>query len=259
ATIASLGPPSAPDTIDETQHTEWNIERVLPTDSVTDSYLEISFTTPASMLLNYRLDLTQSIQDGTAGGGMFNQDANYSFGSQPTYADNTKIAVYYKGELVWGTPPAFDRPEQCFYTAVNFAGDAFSAQGLDYRASSDPILEFSGDVFHTTTTPSPPVDAAYLPMLESAIVLDDGQSATLHVPNGSYWLYAYLISGDGDETAQFLVQNEKQDTFSAETVGAVPAWARVGPYAVTVSDQKLVLSSTGKLRVAGAELYAAAQ
>jgi hypothetical protein len=253
ATIATL------DSMDVGQQTEWNIVRVLPMNSLTDSYLEVTFTTSRSMLLNDTLELTQSIQDGSASGGMFNQNANYSYANQTTYADNTKIAVYYKGELVWGTPPTFDRPEQCFYTAVNFAGNAFSAQGLDYRAGSDPIVEFSGEVFHTNTTPFPPTDSAYLPMLESALVLVDGQNATLSVPNGSYWLYAYLISGDGAETAQFFAQSNELDTFCAETVGAAPAWAKVGPYPVTVSNQKLVLSSSGTLRVAGLELYAAAQ
>ena len=46
---------------------------------------------------------------------------------------------------------------------------------------------------------------------------------------------------------------------TSDMFGGAPAWAKVGPYPVTVSDQQLVLGSAGTLRVAGGELYAAAQ
>jgi hypothetical protein len=240
--------------------TQWNITRVLPDSmALADSYLEITFTGAKVLLQNDVVQLTQSIQDGTAADRLFDQNTHYSYQDVTAFTEEEKATVYRQGQLVWGTPPPYTIPQQCFYTAVNFAGDAFTASGLNFRAGADPIVQFSGDVFHTTTVPSPTPDSAYLPMLESAIVLDTA-SATISVPNGEFWVYPYVVSGDGANTADLLLQGQDIATFSAETVGGAPAWAKLGPYDVTVSNGQLTLSSMGgPVRVAGVEMYAAAQ
>ncbi len=240
--------------------TQWNITRVLPDPvALADSYLEITFTGSRVLLQNDVVQLTQSIQDGTAADRLFDQNTDYSFQNVTTFTEEETATVYRQGQLGWGTPPPYTLPQQCFYTAVNFGGDAFSAAGMDYLAGADAIVQFSGEVFHSTVVPSPTPDPAYLAMLESAIVLDTA-SATLSVPNGSYWVYPYVISGDGMNTADLLVQGTDVDTFSAETVGGAPAWAKLGPYPVTVTNGKLTLASTGgPVRVAGIEIDQAAQ
>ncbi len=260
ATVALLnGTSIAPQTV-------WNIVRVLPNDaSLVDSYLEVTFTSTKVMLTNDVVELTQSIEDGSAAGRQFDQDTHYSYQNVNAYTEENTATVYRAGTLMWGVPPVYSVPEQCFYTAVNFGGEAVTAGGIAFSAGSDPIVDFSGTTFHTdtsgpdNTTPSPLPDASYLPLLESAIVLD-GTSATLHVPNGNYWAYPYVISGDGANTADLLLQGKTVGTFSAESVDGGPAWARLGPFPIAVTNGALVLASNGgAVRVAGIELYVSAQ
>jgi hypothetical protein len=241
----------------------WNIVRVLPDDTaLADSYLEITSSSSKKLITGDKLELTQSIQNGTAAGRQFDQLTDYSFQNATSYAIENQAAVYRDGKRAWGVPPPYSVPEQCFYAAVNFAGDAFtSTAGLDFRAGTDPIVQFSGSTYQADATSglTPAPDADQVPMLDSAIVLDS-ESATLSVPNGQYWFYPYVISGNGSNTADLLVQGVSVDTFSAETVAGAPAWARLGPYSVEVTNGKLVLASRGGVvRVAGAELYQAAQ
>ena len=248
---------------DFTPQTQWKIVRVLPdSTALADSYLEITFAAGSTVLLaGDTIELTQSIQDGSAGGRQFDQFTHYSFQNVTDYTTENKATVYRKGELAWGTPPPYTLPEQCFYTAVNFAGDALTLGGLDFRAGNDEIVSFSGATFNATLPLDPSTDPAYVPMLESAVVLDPA-SATLSLPNGNYWLYPYVVTGDTDNTnvANLVVQGTMVGTFAAETVGGFPAWAKLGPYSVRVTNGKLVLTATGgPLRLAGVEIYQAAE
>lgn len=248
-----------------TPQTVWNIVRVLPTaSSLVDSYLEVTFTTTKVLITGDVVELTQSIENGSAAGIQFDQDTHYSYQNVSTYTEEDTATVYRAGTLMWGVPPAYAAPEQCFFGAFNFGGDAASAGGIAFSAGSDPSVQFGGTVFHTdtsspdNTTPYPLPDDSYLPVLESAFVLDSS-AATLTVPNGNYWVYPYLITGDGSNFANLVLQGKSVATFTAESVSGGPAWARLGPFPVTVTANALTLSAkNGLVRVAGIELYASA-
>lgn len=239
--------------------TQWKIVRVLPDPvALADTYLEISFSGSRTLIQNDVVELGQSIQNGSAAGRLFDQFTHYSFQAVTDYTPEEKVTVYRQDKLSWGTPPAYSQPRQCFFTAVNFAGDPFSASGLDYLAGTAPLVQFDGAAMHDTSALVPVPDPAYVPMLQSAIVLDTA-SATLSVPNGAYWVYPYLVTGDGANVADLLIQGVDVTSFAAESIAGGAAWAKVGPYRVTVKQNKLVLAASGgALRIAGIELYAAA-
>jgi len=228
--------------------THWEIGRVIAEPSgLTDTYMEITFPTSKKMLLqNDELILTQSIQSAVVSGNTFDQLTHYSFQSDQSFQPNEHVTAYRKGVLMWGTPPAYTLPAQCFYAAVNFAGKAFvTSSGMSFVAGSDSRVDFSGSTSQLTTpAPYPSPASELLPMLESAVNLDTAH-LTFVVQNGKYWVYPYVASEDGGNQAD---------------LSGGPTWARLGPFPVTVTTGALDFSSAdGPLRLAGVEIYQAAQ
>ncbi len=239
----------------------WSVQRVLvDPKTLTDAYLEVTFPTSKKTLLQGDvIDVTQSIQAGNAPNHMFDQLTHYSFKSTTDLGPSERVTVYDAGRLVWGAPPAYGVPEECFATAVNFGGDTLTGNGQRYLAGSDPSVQFSGDTVHATGTPFPTPDPGFLPLVQSAVLLDT-LHAVLRVPNGPYWVYPYLISADATNQGDLTLQGVNVVTFGAGTINGLPGWARVGPYRVTVKDGGLDFGSAGGVvRLAGAELYQVAQ
>jgi hypothetical protein len=258
ATQALLVINSAATSIDAETH--WEIAHVIADPSaLADTYLEITFPSSKKMLLQSdELVLTQSIQGGVVSGHTFDQLTHYSFQSDQSLQPNEHVTAYKNGQLVWGTPPAYARPAECFYAAFNFGGDAFSSSsGVAFAAGSDSRVHFTGNTSHSTAMPYPIPDPQYLAMLQSAVDLDAAH-ATLSVPNGKYWFYPYLVSEDGGNLSDLSVQGQSVTTFLASESGGSPTWARLGPFPATVSNGKLDFSSPdGPLRLAGVEIYQA--
>jgi hypothetical protein len=243
--------------------TQWKIVRVLPDPTaLADTYLEITFAAGTTVLLQDDvIELTQSIQDGSSGGQLFDQNTHYSFQNVTNYTTENTATVYNLSELAWGIPPPYTVPRQCFYTAVNFAGQALTAGGVDFLAGTDKVVTFTGSTSMSTAALADDTDPDLVPLLQSSIQLDSA-SATLNVPNGKYYFYPYVVTGNPANTdvANLLVQGTKVATFAEETVGGFPAWAKLGPYLVSVTNGKLALSASGgMLLLAGAELYEAAE
>ena len=166
--------------------THWEIMHVIASSgALTDTYLEITFPGSKKMLLqNDELVLTQSIQAGVVTGHTFDQLTHYSFQSDMTFQPNEHVTAYRKGVLIWGTPPPYLLPAECFYVAVNFAGSAFvTASGMSFVAGSDSRVHFSGSTSQSAVMPYPNPASELLPMLESAVNLDTTH-ATVTVPNG---------------------------------------------------------------------------
>jgi hypothetical protein len=247
--------------IDSEAH--WELGRVIADPSaLADTYLEITFPSSKKMLIkDDELTLTQSIQSAVVSGHAFDQLTHYSFQSDQSFQPNEHVTAYRKGVLMWGTPPAYTLPAQCFYAAVNFAGKAFATgSGMSFVAGSDSRVHFTGSTSQLTTpTPYPSPASELLPMLESAVNLDTAH-LTFVVPNGKYWVYPYVASEDGDNQADLSIQGQAVSTFLAENFNGGPTWARLGPFPVTVSTGALDFSSTdGPLRLAGVEIYQAAE
>jgi hypothetical protein len=223
--------------------------------------LEITFPSSKKMLLqNDELMLTQSIQGGVSAGHTFDQLTHYSYQSDSSFQPNEHVTAYRKGVLMWGTPPAYALPAQCFYAAVSFAGDAFvTGSGLTFAAGTDSSVHFSGDTSQSPTMPYPSPAAELLPMLQGAVNLDTAH-ATFTLPNGKYWVYPYVASEDGTNQADLSIQGQVVSTFLAGELMGGPTWARIGPFPVIVSNGQLDFSSpNGPLRLAGVEVYQAGQ
>ena len=242
--------------------TDWELGRVIADPSaLADTYMEITFPSSKKMLLqNDELVLTQSIQSAVVSGHQFDQLTHYSFQSDQSFQPNEHVTAYRKGVLMWGPPPAYTLPAQCFYAAVSFAGSAFvSGSGLSFVAGSDSRVHFSGTTSQFATAPYPSPAAELVPMLESADNLDTAH-VTFALPNGNYWVYPYVVSEDGDNQADLFIQGKTVSTILAGDLSGGPAWARLGPFPVTVSTGALDFSSPdGPLRLAGVEVYQAGQ
>jgi hypothetical protein len=88
----------------------------------------------------------------------------------------------------------------------------------------------------------------------------DTSHVTFTVPNGKYWVYPYVTSENGGNQADLSIQGRAVSTFLAGNLSGGPTWARLGPFPVTVSTGALDFSSAdGPLRLAGVEIYQAAQ
>jgi hypothetical protein len=235
--------------------TQWNIVRVLEAPpELTSAYLEVTFSSERVLRQFDSLELTQSVQAGAAPGRQFDQLTHYSFLDGDSYKLNEHATVYFGAHLAWGVPPPYRLALGCFYGAVNFAGSALALDGRNFLAGDDASVGFAGATLHVTSTPFPTPSDDYLPLLQSAIVLD-GVHATVQVPNGQYWAYPYVVSAGGMNQADLRVQGATVGTFVAGLIVNNPAWAKLGPYTVTVSNGQLDLSSSGgALRLAGLEL-----
>jgi hypothetical protein len=82
----------------------------------------------------------------------------------------------------------------------------------------------------------------------------------LPVDNGTYLAFAYATSPNSDGAASvFTVQGVEPDVgseFRAQTVEGGPAWARLGPFRIDVTDSKLTLGvKKGAVSFAGIELW----
>ena len=88
-----------------------------------DSYLEISFDSPLTLLNGVKLDITQDFATG-ADDSKFQQSTHYSFVNGTSIA-NEAITIYRGGKRVWGIePPWVEFPACAFAAGVNVNGDA---------------------------------------------------------------------------------------------------------------------------------------
>jgi hypothetical protein len=236
--------------------TNWNVVRVLEAPpALTSAYLEVTFSSERILRQMDSLELTQSVQAGGAPGRQFDQLTHYSFVDGDSYSLNEHATVQFGQQIAWGTPPPYHAALGCFYTGVNFAGSALTLEGRNFLAGDDPTVAFTGSTLHVTSTPFPAPSDGYLPLLQSAIVLESAH-ATVQVPNGEYWAYPYVVSAGGTNQADLRIQGATAGTFVAGLINNKPAWAKLGPYAVSVSNGQVDLgSSGGALRLAGLELF----
>ena len=247
--------------MDVLNQTRFEVVRVLgdPSDG-TDAYLEISFTSSLEIKAPESLVLSQAIQSGNAPGLQFDQQSHYSFMDSDAYVTNPHVAVYLNGNLAWGTPPPYSLASGCFYRAVNFNGAALSVADHDFLAGDDASVAAVGTPLSVTTTPFPAASSDYLPLLQTATVLDAATDhVTLQVSAGDYWVYPYVVSAGGANQADLLLQGNTLATFAAGTINGLPTWAKLGPYLATAKDGQLECrSGGGALRLAGVELYRSA-
>ena len=237
----------------------WSIHRLPlgPPDTKghkTDSYLEIQFTSSASLNAGAKVDLTQDIVAGSTDA-LFDQTSHYSF-SNGVLASNNAITVYDGEERVLGVEPPLNVLPSCAFAAgVNLGGPSVVIGGQTLEASADRTTFLGAPYSSATPQPLPATDAATTKLLSSAFPLTSTDTAIWTVPNGQYWAYAWLTSAASADTGTLSIQDNPADEFFGVRNGAGAGWALLGPYLIQVSDGSVVLSATGKVNVAGLELF----
>jgi hypothetical protein len=224
---------------------------------VTDSYLEITFTNPATLTAGATLNLTQDIVSASSSvSAQFQQTTAYSFINGGPL-ENHAITVYRGEQLIWGAPPPMNElPDCAFVRGVNLNGPAVTSGAQALQASADAGVLYSGEKFQNAVTLLPTTDTGTTTLLHSGFVLGSA-TATWPVTNGAYWAYAWLASDLTTNPGQLMLQGNPTDPFvsvSNAQTGA-SAWARLGPYAIDIVDGSVTLTGSGTVNVAGLELY----
>jgi hypothetical protein len=222
----------------------------------TDSYLEISFSSTATLSAGNKLELTQQIVPGSSDV-IFDQTSHYSFlnGSAP----NEAVTVYRGSQRVWGVePPMYLFPECAFVKGVNLGGGSAQVIGGELISQEgDQELAFNGGMTYTNAAAKalPAADAATTALLTTAHTFTSVDTGSWSVPNGKYWAYAWLTSAGGTDVGTLSIQDNPFDKFTGVQKPAGAGWALVGPYPIDVTNQTLTLSSSGTVNVAGLKLY----
>jgi hypothetical protein len=230
-----------------------------PADSkgiITDSYLEITFSSNASLAAGSTLNLTQDIVAGSSDSNAeFQQSTHYSFINASSPIANNAITVYRGDQLLWGVPPPMNLLPDCAFAAgVNLNGPAVSSDGQALQSSADAAVSFSGATFQNTELPLPATDSGTATLLSTGFTLGSA-SATWPVPNGKYWVYAWLSSNVSAGSGQLMIQDNPADEFFGLQRSGSAAWARIGPYSLDVLSGSVKLSGSGVVNIAGVELY----
>ncbi len=221
----------------------------------TDSYLEIGFTSPASVTNGTKLVITQDIVASSTDE-LFDQASHYSFinGS----AANAAITVYRDGKRVWGVePPMVAFPECAFAGGVNLNGETVQVDGESITAEAEQQLTFAGGSAYANSAAKalPAADAPTTTLLTTARTLSSSGSATWAVPNGKYWAYAWLTSAASADSGTLSIQDNLTDKFYGLQKSSGAGWGLVGPYLIDVSREQVALTATGIVHVAGLKLY----
>jgi hypothetical protein len=150
----------------------------------TDSYLEIDFTSTATVANGTKLVITQDLV-ASSSDELFDQPSNYSFlnGS----GANEAITVYREGKRVWGVePPMVTFPDCAFAGGVNLNGEALTVDSEPISAEAEQQVTFDGGSAYANSAAKalPATDASTTTLLSTARTLSSSGSAAWAVPNG---------------------------------------------------------------------------
>ena len=224
----------------------------------TDSYIEISFSSPTSVLKDTKLDITQDFW-ASSSEVLFDQNSHYSF-FNGTNANET-VTVYRDGKRVWGIEPPWVEFPACAYAGgISLNGDAITVSGEDLEGASEAQLTFSGGgaYMNAAAKALPTTDSKTTQLLTTARTLTGAATATWAVPNGDYYAFAWLTSAASSDFGTLTIQDNAADKFVGLQKDSAAAWGLLGPYAIAVSDRTLSLAvASGFVHVAGLKLYRA--
>lgn len=228
---------------------------------VTDSYLEITFSSSLSLVAGSVLNLlTTDIVAGSAdASAQFQQATHYSYIATNAAIANNAITIYRGRQLLWGAPPPMNLLPDCAFAAgVDLNGPGVTSGGQILQASNAARVSYSGSTYQSTLALVPATDSGTTALLHSGFALGSA-TARWPVPNGRYWVYAWLMSDISADWGQLVVQGNLADKFfSVQQPSGTAGWARMGPYSADVVDGNLRLSGTGVIDLAGVELFHAA-
>jgi hypothetical protein len=242
--------------------TTWLIDRVesVP-DAQYDAYIEVGFADSLRMYPGDAVELYQQLSTGWTGSSSFDQRANYSFKDERDAAWS-HVTLFYRDQLIWGLEPRPANPRACFARGLNLDGGALSIAGNDWQGASDAALTSSGTPFTQGGAAYPAAQGELAAMLGSGTRLSvtGGDTLDWTVPDGTYLVYLYAISSGTDGSPSlFSLQGSQPESsagFRPQLVNNANAWARLGPFRVSVATGKLELTVTrGAISFAGIELW----
>ncbi|HYP88353.1 MAG TPA: hypothetical protein VEQ59_09365 [Polyangiaceae bacterium] len=241
--------------------TSWSIERFEPvTAGAYDAYLAIAFADSGKLAPGDRIEVRQQMMTGFSGTSDFDQIGNYSFG-KASDGPWLHVTAFHRGGLVWGLEPQPANPRACLARAVNLNGAAVTIAGNDWQAAAAASLTTTGSAVTQAGTTVPPTTGDVATMLSTSVRLQTGQDLDWPVEDGTYLVYLDAISSANDTSvSHFTLQGVEPDSsggFKALMVSPrAAAWARLGPFRLSVNTGKLSLAVTrGAINFAGIELW----
>lgn len=215
-------------------------------DAAYDTYFEIGFTESGQLFPGDDIELYQLINTGDTANSRFDQRSHYSFSKE---GSPLHITVFYKGRLMWGLEPRPNHPRACFARGVDINGQTMTVNGNEWLSSSEARVTTNGTGASQALHLDPPASASLSKALQNWTRLQAGQNLTLPVENGTYLVSLYAVSqGTDSTTSHFTLQGEEPESSGGfkGNMATGDAWAPLGPYRVTVTDEKLVLGVLGK-------------
>lgn len=143
-----------------------------------------------------------------------------------------------------------------FYRAFDLNGDATTIDGNKWEAGSAVQVSGNNTFVGQGVALSPATDAARTAMLVSSVYGNNLRLTVSNVPSASYLVYLHVWE-DNDAQTYSVAVNGKQVQTNYNS-GAAGHWDRLGPYAATVTNGTLtVTTSGGTANCSGLELWTA--
>ncbi|MBX0290431.1 hypothetical protein K3G63_08275 [Hymenobacter sp. HSC-4F20] len=142
-----------------------------------------------------------------------------------------------------------------FYRAINLNGAATSLDGNAWEGNSAPNYSTNGSRFaNQGVTLNPATTTARAQMIRSSVYSRNLSFTMSNVPNGSYEVYAYIWEDNHAQTINISLNG--QSVLSNHNTGSAGSWSKVGPFAVTVTNGTIQLTSSGgDLNLSGVEVW----
>ncbi len=136
-------------------------------------------------------------------------------------------------------------PAVSFYRAINLNGDAITLDGYPWAGKTAGDYHTNGRGFvNTLMGLTPATDDIRASMIRSSVWhWSDLRLNLTAVPAGKYLVYLYTWEDNAPQS--FSISLEGKVVQSGYNSGSAGRWARLGPYAATITDGTLSLGATG--------------
>ncbi len=232
----------------------WNIGRIAVDGAADyDTYLEISFAGPQSLVQGDDVLLWQEIYPGTTAR-TFDQATHYSY-KATSDEEWPKITVYQGDTLVWGYTPRGGGKVSCPYAAFDFNGTSQTVGDQTFVPDSQSGATSSGSAYSQSPVFYPTATGSLAQILATGYTLTAGQSVDVPLANGEYLAYVYAFSSTGGGIGTITVEDEPLADFVSGVIASGQSWSKLGPLPVSVVDGELnVACTTGNAGISAVEL-----
>ena len=151
--------------------------------------------------------------------------------------------------------PASETGKWTFYRGINLNGPAIEIDGNRWAGDSAPNFVCKDRRLNSPhIVLRPPTDTARTAMIHSFRWDTRASLAMTHVPPGTYAVYVYVWEDNNRETLTFSLNGRV--VVRHYNTGVAGEGRRLGPWAVTVTDGAIKLTSTGgAANVSGIEVW----